>query len=569
MAPSTSFDAMPSLASTSSPTRSPPFHRRRKSWARRIERCCFWVEINIAFLGTEATGGAGWWEYFEAALGLTLYALADVSYTIAVFTDPGSPLNGYNTGITGRRRVGGYEGVSQHGDEEESMPFQTPAPPAGMSTVTAKSDGKPRFCKKCRCLKPDRTHHCSTCRRCVLKMDHHCPWLATCVGLRNYKAFVLFLVYVSLFCWLCLGVSAPWVWTEIVEDKHVSQGFQIVNIIMLAVLGGIIGLVLSGFTGWHLYLVVTGQTTIESLEKTRYLSPLKQSLDGSNLAERHYLHDPGQQSGDATITDQLKEIHANALPGVLRPEEGESGTSTPLPQPPHSATGTQQDVQRSYASMEEARDRQRYEAYLDEVDSEKMPNAFDMGWKGNVFHLFGPSILLWPLPICNTTGDGWHWKVSEKWVEAKKSLGREREIRRKQEEVWDQRGPNIHRAFEPPAGRPARPQQTPDWRWTPGKGFINQIPGSTTNAITTESPGRSMPMQPLERPSGYSPPPHRHSSSSSSDVDEYNRAAPGLGQMGSTRDWNDIPEDFLAARQTNGHSGGDSRGRSRARRKGD
>ena len=34
-----------------------------------------------------------------------------------------------------------------------------------------------RFCKKCECPKPARTHHCSVCRRCVMKMDHHCPWV--------------------------------------------------------------------------------------------------------------------------------------------------------------------------------------------------------------------------------------------------------------------------------------------------------------------------------------------------------------------------------------------------------
>lgn len=92
--------------------------------------------------------------------------------------------------------------------------------------------------------------------------------------------------------------------------------------------------------------------------------------------------------------------------------------------------------------MEQYRARKRYEEYLDEQDATKLPNAFDLGPKKNLLHLFGANPWLWALPICTTTGDGWSWEPSPKWIQAREDMVREREAQRQRERVagW---GPEV------------------------------------------------------------------------------------------------------------------------------
>ena len=432
-------DGTMSRSSSVSPSPNP---MRRKSCARRCERACCsiatyfplafvyglttWAVCVESVIGfhhdsskftsrsillyvSSSPADELWLDPYTSTVGVAIYVLLNWSYTTAVFTSPGSPLE--------QSGAAGYS----------SLPTHEP-PYRDVSSFTVKSTGELRFCKKCQSRKPDRAHHCSTCKRCVLKMDHHCPWLATCVGLRNYKAFLLFLVYTTLFCWICFAITSSWLWNEALSDSRYVDSLLPINYIMLCVISGIIGLVLTGFTLWHISLTLRGTTTIECLEKTRYLSPLRKTMQRQKFG-----HENGGRS--QTYGQQLAEIHANALPGVSRPEEGEVILENGEVEE-RGKSRARDSLRRDYAEMERSREHDRYEDYLDEQDSDKLPSAFDLGWKRNLWHLLGEKRLLWFLPICNTTGDGWHWEANPGWIEARDSIREEREARWRKDEAF-------------------------------------------------------------------------------------------------------------------------------------
>ncbi|KDE07225.1 hypothetical protein MVLG_02448 [Microbotryum lychnidis-dioicae p1A1 Lamole] len=139
---------------------------------------------------------------------------------------------------------------------------------ASTTGVQVKSDGKQRWCRKCRLPKPDRAHHCSSCRACVLKMDHHCPWLGGgCVGWANHKFFLLFLLYSSA---LGIWVSATTMKELVDFVADGDQDFELAPVIWaIAFFVGIIfGISVGLFGVYHLYLACRNRTTIESMENS-------------------------------------------------------------------------------------------------------------------------------------------------------------------------------------------------------------------------------------------------------------------------------------------------------------
>ncbi|XP_052795358.1 palmitoyltransferase ZDHHC15B-like isoform X3 [Mya arenaria] len=135
--------------------------------------------------------------------------------------------------------------------------------------------GAPRYCEKCKCIKPDRCHHCSMCGTCVLKMDHHCPWVNNCVGFTTYKFFVMFLGYGLVYCIYVALTSLKYFISFWSGGVGSNMGkFHVLFLFFVAVMFAIS---LVSLFGYHCYLTAKNRSTLES-----FRSPIFQSGPDKN-----------------------------------------------------------------------------------------------------------------------------------------------------------------------------------------------------------------------------------------------------------------------------------------------
>ncbi|KAH9464739.1 hypothetical protein MJO28_001555 [Puccinia striiformis f. sp. tritici] len=193
-------------------------------------------------------------------------------------------------------------------------------------SLMCKSDGSLRFCRKCDHYKADRSHHCSSCGRCVLRMDHHCPWLGgRCVGLKNHKFFILFLSSSSITS-IIAAIAAGKGLMDFVSNTRIDPAdpFQLapLNWAFLILVGGLFGMVLSGFTAYHLYLISVNRTTIENMERSVRIRPT-----GTRDPSESYV---------LLRTTRLRPFDggSNPPPDRTRLEAGETETGTQAPKLP-------------------------------------------------------------------------------------------------------------------------------------------------------------------------------------------------------------------------------------------
>ena len=212
--------------------------------ASRVSPRVTWIVLHLTGLGLLRLSG-GWpaWPEHEPLPGFhpfeLLLLLTLLFYAAASFTDPGYLPIGADSASAAER-----------GALQEAL-LALPE------------------CEHCKARQGPRAKHCHDCGRCVRRMDHHCWWLGNCVGERNHRVFLAYLVFQTTL----LGWVVALAWRAEVTPK-LRKGAPLPSIAWAAgalaltacALLGLLSLVLLVFQS---ALVLRGETTWEHLRRER------------------------------------------------------------------------------------------------------------------------------------------------------------------------------------------------------------------------------------------------------------------------------------------------------------
>lgn len=132
-------------------------------------------------------------------------------------------------------------------------------------------------CTRCETYRPPRAHHCRICKRCIRRMDHHCPWINNCVGERNQKFFLQFLVYVALMAIYSVSlVVGSWVYPcDTCAPEFPGSQQRMLHSVLLLLESALFGLFVIAIMVDQMHAIMYDETAVEAVQTRGGYRPVR------------------------------------------------------------------------------------------------------------------------------------------------------------------------------------------------------------------------------------------------------------------------------------------------------
>eukprot|EP01083_Nonionella_stella_P225323 801193_1 len=212
-------------------------------------------------------------DVYKIAIFHAFQAISIIAYFLTSLSNPGYIELNENGNALFFDANDGLHGDEDEKEQEKGRDRRCVAEAWNKNIIIDPNNAPFNFCWRCKFVRPIRSKHCYDCDRCIAKFDHHCPMVGNCVGGKNHRFFVVFLLTESVVIVWCFQLSLLDLYGKyhnIISGhnhgEHIQLNLSLVFRLLFFLSMFFAMFIVIGLSGFHCYLSTSNQTTYEMVK---------------------------------------------------------------------------------------------------------------------------------------------------------------------------------------------------------------------------------------------------------------------------------------------------------------